>query len=105
MIIHKDDICSVLKHNDNKYEICTPDGYRINPYPTLEFQKGSPSINGINGFTFEAVLSCCIDRLEAFNKGEYYCDYNEDAINFMKEARDSLKKRIEQRKSDGTYEG
>lgn len=103
MFIHEDNICKVIKIGDNYFVGTDPEN---KPFEhALKFQYGSPSINGYNGFTIEAVLSACIDRLECFNSGNYKCDYNDVALDGMKAARHALMNRIASRIENGTYEG
>lgn len=69
----------------------------------LKFQQGLPSENGPNGVTNESVIGVVIDRLQAFQEGDFPCKENEQAINRLKEAlfwlqartRDRLKRNVE----------
>jgi hypothetical protein len=53
---------------------------------TIPFQNGSIVENGSTGTTNEAVLAVLIDRLEAFQAGDFPCEENAKAIEHLRAA-------------------
>lgn len=67
----------------------------------VRFQKGPIKLNGVNGVTHEALLAVIIDRLEDFQKGDYACPENEEALTHTRAALEALKKRTRDRLARG----
>ncbi len=71
--------------------------------PLLSFQNGPINAdgNGVNGITHEALLAVLIDRLEAFQAGQYANTYNEDALDHLCSAKLALQTRTKDRMARG----
>lgn len=84
---------------NHEYAICVPNGdpgdVRIN------FQNGPIKEVGTNGVTHEVLTSVIIDRLEAFQRGPFKSDDNEEALNHYRLAMAALKRRTEKRLARG----
>ncbi|GHC34570.1 hypothetical protein GCM10010082_31560 [Kushneria pakistanensis] len=63
----------------------------------VNFQDGNPAIRGVNGVTLEAVLACCLDRLECFQRGPFANNYNAAALQHIEQAMESLHDRVRER--------
>lgn len=64
---------------------------------TINFQDGNPAAAGVNGVTLEAVLACCLDRLECFQHGPFANSYNAAALQHIEQAMESLHDRVRER--------
>lgn len=67
----------------------------------VNFQNGPIGEVGTNGLTHEVLLTICIDRLQAFQRGPYACRENALALTKLEEAMMWLKHRTEQRLARG----
>lgn len=65
------------------------------------FQNGPIPEVGTNGITHEALLAIVIDRLQAFQKGQFACRENALALTKLEEAMHWLKHRTEERMRRG----
>lgn len=68
---------------------------------TIHFQEGPILKSGVNGVSNEDLISMVICRLEHFNKSEYYCRENKEAITKLEEALLWLRKRTMGREARG----
>jgi len=64
------------------YRICQFDTDRLpaRPVQFIKFQTGSPDLRGINGTTNEALLAIVMDRLKCFQRGQFPCAENDEAL-------------------------
>jgi len=67
----------------------------------IQFQKGPIKENGVNGCHNEDLIAIVIDRLQSFQKSEYKCNENEDAIKALTIALASLRQRTSKREEKG----
>lgn len=67
----------------------------------IRFQKGPVPKVGINGVTNEILLAIVMDRLEDFQKGDFACPENEEALKHVALALHALKKRTQDRLARG----
>lgn len=100
-VIHKDDICLVLKTDPINYY-----GLPANPVKQLHhthigFQNGHPGREGQNGLTLEAVIAIALNRLENVNQGNFKCEHNDIAIEHLKAAKLALELRVQDRNNRG----
>jgi hypothetical protein len=70
----------------------------------IAFQKGSLQENEVNGCFMEDLITICIDRLEAFQAGDFQCVENAMALDSLKSALRSLDTRTNDRQ-DREVEG
>lgn len=63
----------------------------------IRFQKGPIQEHGVNGIQIEDLLAICIDRLEGFQSGEFFCQYNKMALMRIKNAVKHLNRRTNDR--------
>lgn len=63
----------------------------------IQFQNGNPSEVDVNGVTLEAVLACCFDRLDCFQRGPFANPYNAEARYHIEQAIEALKDRTRER--------
>lgn len=73
----------------------------------IQFQNGPIAEVGVNGITHEALLAILIDRLEAFQSGEYACQENGMALQSLRAAQYWLHERTKGRMArgvEGTHE-
>lgn len=82
--------------------------YRINwgsgvdgDFIPIVFQNGPIKEGGVNGVSQEAVLAILIDRLRSFQAGEYACEHNAHALEFLQGALKWLKARTRERMRRG----
>lgn len=88
----------------NKYEIVQvvedsgPLG-AIEPeqFASIKFQEGSVKENGVNGCFNEDLIAIVIDRLQNFQRSEFACKENSDAIGNLELAMMHLRKRTQSR--------
>ncbi len=74
---------------------------------TINFQKGTVPIAGVNGITEEALLAILIDRLQCFQAGSFACGENREALFHAKAALFYLNERTRARITrgvEGTHE-
>lgn len=83
---------------NHEYEILGPEGF--NPV-RISFQNGPIAEAGVNGVTQEALVAICIDRLQAFQEGEYRCRENALALTKLEEAMHWLHHRTRGRMARG----
>ncbi len=89
------------------YEVGVASGHEPAPvaehqfFAHIQFQKGPRKEVGVNGCMDEDLLSIVIDRLTAFQRGEFPCKENDHAINHLVFAREILLKRMARRKAQG----
>ena len=67
----------------------------------IVFQKGPVKEAGVNGCFMEDLIALCIDRLEAFQRGNFACEENAMALNSLKSALFSLDVRTNDRQERG----
>lgn len=67
----------------------------------IVFQHGPTAEAGPNGIQMEDLLAICIDRLKAFQAGEYACDENALALAHLQEAMAELNNRTMERIARG----
>lgn len=65
------------------------------------FQNGPIKEAGVNGITHEVMTAVIIDRLEAFQRGPFKSDDNEEALGHYRLAMAALKRRTEKRLARG----
>ena len=65
------------------------------------FQNGPIKEAGINGITQEILLAIVEDRLACFQAGPFASQYNADALDYVRKALASLKRRTEDRLARG----
>ena len=73
----------------------------------IRFQQGPIGEAGVNGLTNEALLAIVADRLEGFQRGEFACHENQQALSHVREALAWLEKRTRERVRrgvEGTHE-
>ena len=63
----------------------------------VDFQEGPVKETGVNGVANEDLLLMVVSRLEGFQKSEYRCIENQEAINSILDAVSSLRKRTQSR--------
>lgn len=66
-------------------------------YGRILFQLGPVLETGVNGCFMEDLIAICIDRLEAFQAGEFNCHENAAALDSLKSALYSLNQRTRDR--------
>ena len=67
----------------------------------IHFQEGPIKEAGINGVNNEDLLLMIVTRLEAFQNSDFRCKENQEAINSLYDAIDSLRSRTNRRESEG----
>ena len=67
----------------------------------IRFQNGPIQEFGVNGISNEALLAIVGDRLECFQSGPYACGTNQQALDHVVAAMDSLHSRTRERVSRG----
>lgn len=65
------------------------------------FQNGPIKENGVNGCQNEDLLAIVIDRLEGFQSGDFACEDNHIALQYLRAALNSLEHRTVNRKARG----
>ena len=63
----------------------------------VDFQEGPIKEVGVNGVANEDLLLMVVSRLEGFQKSEYRCIENQEAINSILDAVSSLRSRTQSR--------
>lgn len=64
----------------------------------IRFQNGAlGDVGHLNGLSNEALIAIVIDRLEAFQRGPFKCDMNDQAVNHLHAALGSLHTRTVER--------
>lgn len=76
-----------------------PEGFDSDDTIGIVFQNGPIPDNGINGVTLEALLTVCIDRLEACQSGKFACEENGAALQHLVYAREHLHQRTRKRQA------
>jgi len=71
------------------------------PFAVIHFQKGPIEEAGVNGCHNEDLIAIVIDRLQAFQEGEYACRENALAIMKLEEAMHWLNHRTQERATRG----
>jgi len=67
----------------------------------IVFQEGPVKEAGVNGCFMEDLISICVDRLEAFQAGDFNCVENAMAVDSLKSALFSLDSRTKERQERG----
>lgn len=67
----------------------------------VEFQNGPIKEHGVNGISGEVLLAIVRDRLECFQRGPYACDTNQQALDHVIAAMESLASRTRERVERG----
>jgi hypothetical protein len=65
------------------------------------FQSGFPQEVGINGCRIEDVIALAMERLEEYQRGALACPENEEALDHLHKATQSLADRLQRRKEQG----
>lgn len=86
---------------NHEYRIKGPVEYDRQYGVVLHFQNGPINENGINGLTQEALLAVVIDRLRAFQAGQFACRENALALTKLEEAQHWLLHRTRERMTRG----
>ncbi len=76
-------------------------------YAHIHFQNGPIKENGVNGIHNEDLLAIVIDRLEGFQSGEFRCNDNHMALEYVRKALEYLNNRTSKRQDrdvEGTSE-
>lgn len=88
---------------NHHYELAYPKaggGPRLRCF--LTFQNGPVTeAGGVNGITQEALIAVCIDRLRAFQAGEFACRENAIALTHLEDALHWLHHRTRARQARG----
>jgi hypothetical protein len=69
----------------------------LSDYGFIRFQCGPVAEAGVNGATIEIVTEKLIDRLVGFQRGEFACDENREAIEHYSAALAALQRRTARR--------
>ena len=77
----------------HSYLVVCPNRYPLDIY----FQKGPLKTAGVNGITHEALLVILIDRLVCFQRGDYACASNAEALSHLRLALGALDERTHDR--------
>jgi len=70
-------------------------------YIDIKFQLGPRGEVGVNGCCIREVIQVVIDRLEGFQKGQFACRENAEAMAHLRAAQHCLKQRTEARVKRG----
>lgn len=70
-------------------------------HSTILFQNGPIQEVGVNGITHEALIAVVIDRLECFQSGPYSNEYNQEALESLRDALAALQTRTAIRTARG----
>jgi hypothetical protein len=63
----------------------------------IQFQNGPIKEHGVNGISGEVLLAVVRDRLECFQRGPFACDTNQQALDHVVAAMESLHSRTKER--------
>ena len=91
----------------NKSYICSPN-FAVRTKATgelladIHFQDGPVKEKGINGVANEDLIVMVMYRLNQFQKSDYACKENADAVRHLQGALDSLRARTNKRGVEGT---
>jgi hypothetical protein len=97
----------ILHEDENQMAYGAPHNYQFKNAGSgeflgeLKFQKGGIKDVGINGVSNENLLAMVLERLECFQKGDYACEENAQAVAKIKEALLWMKKRTLDRELRG----
>ena len=64
------------------------------------FQRGCIPFSGVNGCTMEDLIVVCKDRLEGFQQGDFACNENKEAIEYLTKALNALDRRTDRVNSE-----
>lgn len=67
----------------------------------LQLQTGTIPEAGNNGFTIENLIEIAKLRIEKYNRGEYVCEENNQALDFLTLALEALERRTKNRTDRG----
>jgi len=67
----------------------------------INFQNGAIKEAGVNGVQNEDLISIVIDRLEGFQRGEFACEANAQALEAFKKGLDIMYARTAERRARG----
>ena len=84
---------------NHEYEISVPDMSGVMQF--ISFQNGPIKEVGINGVSNEVLLAVVIDRIEAFQNGEFACDQNAQALLDLRRGLFKLQQRTRDRVARG----
>jgi len=87
-------------HMYNVYLHPTEDQVGLPQTVLIQFQNGTTKEVGRNGLTNEVLLAILIDRTNALN-GRFHSEYNDKAIEHMKEALQAFEDRTKTREARG----
>ena len=73
----------------------------VDVYASVDFQNGPIKEHGVNGCHNEDLIAIVIDRLEHFQKGDFACEANAEALESLYLALDALRNRTNDRKERG----
>lgn len=86
----------------HEYQIrCFAKGHDDIELCNIQFQNGPVKEHGVNGVSNEALLAIVRDRLESFQAGQYACETNQDALDHVIAAMESLHSRTRERVDRG----
>jgi hypothetical protein len=106
---HTNDVNKALKLTAIEDEKGEPADYLVKWYEAdesgveveLPFQHGPIKEVGVNGLTNEVLLAIVVDRLEFFQRGQFACEENADALGYVKLAGEALEARTKRRTDQG----
>lgn len=102
-VIHRDNVCEVLKVNNNHYDARGVTS-RLFMDTEVKLQNGSPTVNGENGLTMEALIAITIDALTGRNQGNFKCIHNDLALEHLTAAKAALDQRVKDRQERGVFD-
>ncbi len=93
----------------HEYQVQIPGKNEDDPigHVTLNFQNGPINLAGVNGITHEVLLAILVDRLEGFQSGKFYNNWNKTALGHLQSAQAILLDRTRERMArnvEGTHE-
>lgn len=68
----------------------------------IHFQEGPIKEHGVNGVSNEDLILMVVNRIEDFQNSEYACSENDEAIEYLMKAIESLRSCTNRRISEGT---
>ena len=70
----------------HEYEVFSKEVNKISRFLQLYFQGGPIKENGVNGCQVDDLIVIAIDRLQHFQRGQYRCEENANALRALGEA-------------------
>lgn len=102
-IIHRDNVCEVLRVSRTHYDARGVNS-KLFMDTEVKLQNGSPTVNGENGLTVEALIAIAIDALTERNQGNFKCPQNDLALEHLEQAKSALDDRVRDRKERGVFD-